>query len=104
LFTRLVIGLMLLLICLVSFLAAMYQREAVKRELSQRACATIRIWWLPFASWFQRARTYFSVTYRDPNGQQHKARCYVYMSLMDSPFDQQRVEWTKDEVEDLVDI
>lgn len=100
----LVIGLMILLICLVQFLGAMYCREAVKRELSRRACVAIRIWWMPFASLFYRWRTYFSVIYRDPNGLQHIARCHVYMSLMDSPFDPQRVKWTKDEVKDVIDV
>ena len=98
----LVIGSMFLLICLVSFLGAMYSREAVKRELSQRTCVATRIWWMPLASWLRRA-THFSVIYRDPNGLQHKARCYVYMSLMDSPFDPQRVKWTKDEIQDAID-
>jgi hypothetical protein len=31
------------------FLAAMFRREAVKRDLRQRGCKPIRIWWLVFA-------------------------------------------------------
>ncbi len=100
----LILGLLLLSVLVLSFLGAMFRREAVKQDLSCRGCAAVRIWWIPIAAWFyQGARTYFSVTYRDPGGLLHKARCYVYVSLMSSPFGPQSVEWTKDEIRNIVD-
>ena len=83
------------------FLGAMYQREAVKRDLFERGCTPVRIWWFPFSLYAWNWATSFRVIYRDAAGFRHKAHCYVYMSLMDSPFGPRRVKWTKDEVKDV---
>jgi hypothetical protein len=94
----------LCLILLFSFLSAMFQREAVKRDLSERGSAPLRIRWMPFSLDGGYRRTYFHVVFRDESGLLHKARCYVYVSLMDSPFGPRRVKWTKDEIKDAIDV
>jgi hypothetical protein len=81
------------------FLAAMFRREAVKRDLRQRVCKPIHIWWRVFAfwsSWFDGIP--FRVIYSDPNGFIHKAYCSVHRYLLDSPFGPRRVKWFKDKV------
>jgi len=93
----------LTLILLISFLSAMFQREAVKRDLSERGCEPLRIRWTPFSLAGGYSRTYFHVVFRDSSGLLHKAACYVYVSLMDSPFGPRRVKWTKDEIQDAID-
>jgi hypothetical protein len=79
------------------FLSAMYAREAVKRDLSQRGCTVRHIWWQPFACWNVCWRgTPFRVVYQDEEDRLHKAYCCVYTALMDSPFGPRRVNWIKD--------
>ncbi len=87
------------------FLCAMFAREAVKRELLERGCTPLHIWWRPLAYWATRYRSIpFRVVYRDVEDRLHKAYCCVYTALMDSPFGPRRVEWIKDEVRDSIDI
>jgi hypothetical protein len=83
------------------FLNVVYQREAVKQDLFKRRCTPIRIRWFPFSlvGWYWG--TPFRVFYRDTAGLLHKAQCYVYMSLMDSPFGPRRVKWTTDEIKEV---
>jgi hypothetical protein len=80
------------------FLGAMYQREAVKKDLSGRGCTPLRVWWIPFSLYASFWGISFHVLYRDAAGFRHTARCYVYASLMDSAFGPRRVKWTKDKV------
>ena len=82
-------------------LAAMFRREAVKADLDKRRCFPLHIWWIPFALYGGYWDTSFRVTYRDAAGLLHKARCYVYISLMDSPFGPRRVKWTRDEIQTI---
>jgi len=84
---------------LVWFLAAMFRREAVKRDLRQRGCKPIRIWWQVTAWWspWLEAMPY-RVTYLDPDGLVHKANCYVGHALMAQPFGPLLVKWVKDEI------
>ena len=84
------------------FLNAMYQREAVKRNLFERGCTPVRIWWFTFSLYAGYAGTSFHVIYRDATGCLHKAHCYVFLSLMGSPFGTRRVNWTKDTVAAIV--
>ena len=82
------------------FLYAMFAREAVKRDLRERGCEPLHVCWYPLAFWAPTWRsTPFRVTYNDPAGYLHRARCYVYISLMDSPFGPRRVKWVKDELQ-----
>jgi hypothetical protein len=80
-------------------LAAMFRRESVKRDLRERGCKPIRIWWTVI-DW--RVRWYdsvpFRVIYSDPNQFVHKACCWVGHGLMASPFGPRRVVWVKDEI------
>jgi hypothetical protein len=103
LLTALAVAFPLGLILLFGFLSAMFQREAVKRDLSERGCTPFRIRWTPFSLDGGYSRTYLNVVYRDSNDLQHKARCYVYTKLMDSPFTR-RVEWTKDEIKHVIGV
>jgi hypothetical protein len=81
------------------FLAAMFRREAVKRDLRQRGCKPIRIWWLVFAWWSRLVDSVpFRVIYSDRNGFIHKAHCWVGHDLFGSPFGPRRVTWVKDKV------
>jgi hypothetical protein len=81
------------------FLVAMFRREAVKRDLRQRGCKPIRIWWLVFAWWSRLVDSVpFRVIYSDRNGFIHKAYCWVGHELFGSPFGPRRVNWVKDEV------
>ncbi len=81
------------------FLGAMFRREAVKRDLHQRGCKPIRIWWLVFAWWSPWYDSMpFRVIYSDQNGLIHKAHCWVGHWLSDSPFGPRRVNWVKDKV------
>jgi hypothetical protein len=86
------------LIVLLSFLSAMFQREAVKRELLERGCEPLRIWWMPFYWYGGYNRTCFHVRYHDESGLLHQAVCSVYVSLMDTPFGPRRVRWLKDQI------
>jgi hypothetical protein len=74
-------GIVVLLFCL----AAMFRREAVKRDLFERGCTPLRVWWIPFSLYGPSWGTSFRVIYRDAAGFRHKAHCYVYLSDMDSP-------------------
>lgn len=87
------------IVVLVWFLIAMFRREAIKRDLRQRGCKPIRIWWLMFAwwsPWFYAIP--FRVIYSDRNCSVHKARCYVFSLLLGSRFGANRVKWFKDEI------
>lgn len=82
------------------FLWAMFYRETVKRELAQRGCTPVHIWWRPAAYWapYFAGSTPFRVLYKDPWGALHKAYCYTYRSLLGSPWGSRRVVWLTDEV------
>jgi hypothetical protein len=81
------------------FLWAMYQREAIKRELDENGCLPRRIWWQPVAYWNTMSRAAaFRVVYQDPVGAVHLAYCYVYRSLLGSLGAPRRVRWLQDEV------
>jgi hypothetical protein len=71
----------------------------VKRDLRQRGCKPIKIWWLVTAWWspWLEAMPY-RVIYSDSNGLIHKANCYVGHSLLAMPLDLPRVRWVKDEI------
>src|SRR6185312_9460485 len=87
------------LVFLLSFLGAMFRREAVKRDLFARGFEPLRIWWAPLPWYGSYARTCFHVRYRDDSGLLHKAICCVYVSLMDNPFfGERRVRWYNDKI------
>jgi hypothetical protein len=90
-----------------SFLVAMFQREQVKRDLYDRGCQTLHIWWLPAAYWVPWASfwgvTGFRVMYADPAGLIHSGYCFVYRSfLKNSRWGNRRVRWLTDTAERLV--
>jgi hypothetical protein len=81
------------------FLRAMYQREAVKRELNEDGCAPRHIWWKPGAYWnTMSGAAAFSVVYQDRAGAIHQAYCSVYRPLLGSVWAARRVRWLQDEV------
>jgi hypothetical protein len=81
------------------FLGAMFRREAVKRDLYERVCQPIHIWWTVWAWWSPYLDSIpFRVTYRDPFGAVHKARCYVTHRLFGPAFGPRIVRWVKDEI------
>jgi hypothetical protein len=80
------------------FLVAMFCREAVKRDLQRRFCEPIRVSWVPWAFWARYGTISFRVVYRDSDGIQHQARCFVYQDLMGSAFGPRLVKWTRDEI------
>jgi len=99
LLVALAVGFPIALVLLLCFLAAMFQREAVKRELAERGCEPLRIWWMPLSLYGGYWDTCFHVRYRDESGLLHKAICCVYVALMDNPFfGQRRVRWYKDKI------
>ncbi len=82
-----------------SFLVAMFRREAVKQDLSARFCEPIHIRWVPIALWHPRFwATVFRVAYRDIDGRVHNSCCEVSQALSDSPLGPRRVYWIKDEL------
>jgi len=85
------------------FLWAMFQREAVKRELFENGCNPVHVWWRPAAYWAPFAHgTAFRVIYRDRAGSLHKAYCAVYRSYLLSPsWGSRRVRWLRDEVVEM---
>jgi hypothetical protein len=88
-------------IALLAFLWAIFQREAVKRELFENGCIPVHIWWRPAAYWapFLPGVTAFRVIYRDQPRALHKAYCAVYRSYRDSSnWGSRRVTWLRDEV------
>jgi hypothetical protein len=88
-------------VAVLAFLWAMFQREAVKRELLENGCIPVHIWWRPAAYWapFLPSDTAFRVTYRDGGGALHKSYCAVYRSYRESPnWGSRRVTWLRDEV------
>jgi hypothetical protein len=94
-------GLCLGSIALLAFLWAVFQREAVKRELFENGCLPVHIWWRPAAYWapFLPGATGFRVVYRDRTRSLHKGYCAVYRSCRDSPnWGSRRVRWLQDEV------
>ena len=84
---------------LLCFLRAMYQREAVKRELTETGCVPRHIWWQPGAYWnaFSWASA-FRVSYLDPMGALHQAHCCVFRWGSDSVWAPRRVRWLQDEI------
>jgi Na+/proline symporter len=89
------------LVALLSFLFAMFQREQVKRDLDDRSCQALHIWWLPAAYWIPWGTffcaTGFRVVYLDPGGVIHSSYCFVYRSfLKDSSWGNRRVRWLTD--------
>jgi len=82
------------------FLSAMLQRESVKRDLLDRGCEPLRIWWMPLSlRGTSKSRACFHVRYRDESGCMHKASCCVYVDLMDNPFfGDRRVRWYEDKM------
>lgn len=88
------------IIALLAFLWAIFQREAVKRELFENGCIPVHIWWRPAAYWapFLPGAVGFRVVYRDPARSVHKAYCAVYRSYRYSPnWGSRRVTWLRDE-------
>ncbi len=88
-------------IALMLFLFAMFQREQVKRDLDERGCQPLHIWWRPMAYWLPWqsywGATGFRVVYLDPNGLIHKGYCFVYRSfLKDWQRGNRRVQWLAD--------
>jgi len=88
------------------FLGAMWFREAVKRDLWERGCEPLHIWWIPFAYWATGwwNTISFRVIYKDAQGRLHKAYCCVYQKLTGTPFGPLHVEWVKDELRDFIDV
>jgi hypothetical protein len=93
----LMVAVILGIVAVLCFLAAMFRREAVKRELILQGCKPMRVWWLPLSLDAIGKRTVFRVIYRDPTGAVHKARCYVSVDLFGPPFGPRRVTWLADE-------
>ncbi|HEV2319417.1 MAG TPA: hypothetical protein VGV18_06690 [Verrucomicrobiae bacterium] len=88
---------------LLLWLAAMYQREQVKKDLSTRQGRPLHIWWRPAAYWVCRywawrwGPTGFRVIYADRAGFVHKGYCYVYRSFQTDPnWGRFRVVWLAD--------
>ena len=80
------------------WLRAMYQREAVKRELNENGCVPRHIWWQPAAYWNTARGAAFRVTYQDPTGALHQGHCYVGRSGSNSLWAARRVRWLQDEI------
>jgi hypothetical protein len=75
-------------------LRAMYQREAVKRQLNEDGCIPRRICWKPGAYWNTLSgAAAFSVVYQDRAGAIHQAYCSVYRPLLGSVGAAGRVRW-----------
>jgi hypothetical protein len=87
------------IVAVLGLLWAMFQREAVKRELRHNDCRPLHIWWRPAAYWAPAwfGKTPFRVVYRDPVGLLHKAYCYSSTRSF-SGFGSCYVRWLKDEV------
>ena len=86
-------------------LGAKFHREAVKRDLHERGCQPVHIWWRPLAYWATGWwTTPFRVIYLDVEGRCDKAYCCVYKNLTDCPFGPRRVEWIQDELRDFIDV
>jgi hypothetical protein len=95
------------MITLVSFLSAMFQQEEIKRDLEDRGCQPLHIWWRPAAYWLFRywfghwGATGFRVIFADPAGLIHKGYCLVYRSfLRDWRWGNRQVRWLADTVTD----
>lgn len=90
------------------FLRAMFRREAVKRELLERGCKLLHVWWVPChpVTFWPTCHwgTPFRVIYRDPDEHSHRAYCCVYAALNRTPFGTRRVDWIKDETIDFIDV
>jgi hypothetical protein len=88
------------IVLVMAFLLAMFQREAVKRDLFENGCQPLHVWWRPAAYWGPApASTAFRVVYVDAAGCLHKAYCATYRSFRDSPnWGSRRVRWLRDEV------
>jgi hypothetical protein len=83
------------------FLSAMHSRETVKRDLRNRGCVPLRIWWIPFGFWASHWWSIpFRVSYLDLEGRKHRAYCSVHPDLFKPPLSGLEVAWTKDEVAD----
>jgi hypothetical protein len=86
------------IVVLQCFLVAMFRREAVKRDLYERGCRPIRIWWRVFAWWAPNHATPFRAVYSDRMGSVHTAYCWVRQDLFGPAIGPRRVRWVKDEV------
>ncbi len=89
------------IVAVLALLWAMFQREAVKRDLCDHGCLPLHIWWRPAAYWAPSLAggTGFRVVYRDSTRALHKAYCAVYLSCRESPnWGSRRVSWLRDEV------
>jgi|GEM_PF-1279782 len=96
-----IVGFPLLLL----WLAAMFDREQVKKDLRMRKCRPLHIWWRPAAYWVCRfwfgrwTPTGFRVVYADSAGFVHKGYCFVYRSFQTDPnWGRLRVTWLADTV------
>jgi hypothetical protein len=93
------------IVFLLLFLDAIFRRESVKRDLRERGCTPLRIWWRPLAYWSTHYwGAPFRVIYKDHDQRIHKAYCCVYTALGSSPLGTRRVEWIKDELRDFIDV
>jgi hypothetical protein len=99
------VGFLLGFPALLLWLAAMFQREQVKKDLWMRQCRPLHIWWRPAAYWVWRywagrwGPTGFRVIYADSAGIVHKGYCYVYRSFQTDPnWGRFRVIWLADTV------
>lgn len=97
--------------CIVGFpfllfwVAAMFAREQVKKDLWMRQCRPLHVWWRPAAYWIWRfwagrwTPTGFRVIYADSAGLVHKGYCFVYRSFSTDPnWGRLRVTWLADPV------
>ena len=92
-------------LALLVFLLGMFQREQVKRELSEHGCKPLHVWWQPAAYWVSRYwvrywdPTGFRVVYADRVGNVHRAHCIVFRSFRkNSQWGSRRVLWLTDTV------
>jgi hypothetical protein len=89
------------IIAVLVFLVAMYQREKVKSDLLENDCAPLHIWWCPAAYWAPTASLFdatpFRVIYRDADGVVHKAYCCTHRSFVENPrWGSRTVRWLAD--------
>jgi len=88
-------------VALMSILAAIFQREKVKRELIESGCQPLHIWWQPGAYWIPWGSFFgaagFRVTYANSAGSIHRGYCIVYQSFAkNTRWGNRRVQWLTD--------
>jgi hypothetical protein len=87
------------IVALLCYLSALYQREAVKRDLQENGCVPRHIWWMPAAYWnMLRGAAAFRVIYQDPVGALHQAHCYFWRWWSGTLRGTRRVRWLQDEI------